>query len=73
MNDWWIWSEYEKKTKVHIEWEAVAQSAMAEKRSTLLASQDLPDGFWQYWVFTPVELAQYGSEGMFVPLDDKLN
>ena len=73
MNDWWLWSEYEKKTKVHIEWEAIAQSAMAEKKSTLMASGDLPDAFWQYFSFTPAELAQYGSEGLFISLDDKMD
>jgi len=73
MKDWWLWSEYEKRTNVHIEWDVVAQSAMNEKKSTLMASNDLPDAFWQFTAFTPAELAQYGSEGVFISLDDKLD
>ena len=67
----WMWQEYEKMTGVHVEWEEVSQAAMSERKSTMMASNELPDIFWQYFAFSGEELSVYGSQGVFVSLDDK--
>lgn len=69
----WLWEEYEKKSGVHIEWQEISQAAMVEKKSVLMASDDLPDAFWQFFAFSPEEVSMYGSQGVFVSLDDKLD
>lgn len=66
----WMWKEYEEMTGVQINWIEVPQSAMAEKKTTILASGELPDIFWQYFSFSPAEVYQYGAEGYFVALDE---
>ncbi len=71
--DQFLWQEYEKKTNVKIEWTEVPVVAMEERKSTMMASGDLPDIFYQYESFTNEEIALYGSQGIFITLDDKLD
>lgn len=71
MNDWWIWKEYETKTNIHINWTEISPTVAAERKATMIASNDLPDAFWQFTNITTPELYQYGSEGLFITLDDK--
>ncbi len=67
MNEWWIWEEYESMTGIHIDWMEIPSTAVAEQKTLLLTSDDMPDAFWQI-NFTTDELNRYGSEGTFVNL-----
>ncbi|MBP1916235.1 putative aldouronate transport system substrate-binding protein [Lederbergia galactosidilyticus] len=60
---------YEEKTNVHIEWEVIPTQNAEEKLNLILSSDDLPDVIMN----SPVTLSQlmiYGSQGMFLPLND---
>ncbi|WP_313886471.1 ABC transporter substrate-binding protein [Bacillus sp. SD088] len=60
---------YEEKTNVHIEWEVIPSQNAEEKLNLVLSSGDLPDVIMN----SPVTLSQlmiYGSQGMFLPLND---
>lgn len=70
MEDWWIWDAYEKMTNIHINWTEVPSSTASEKKTTIIASEDLPDFFWQFTTFSVPELYQYGSEGLFVAINE---
>lgn len=65
MNEWWIWEEYENMTGIHINWQEIPSTAVAEQKNLLMASADKPDAFWQIG-FTTDELNRYGSEGSVV-------
>lgn len=65
MNEWWIWEEYESMTGIHIDWQEIPGTAVAEQKTLLLTSNDKPDAFWQIG-FSTDELNRYGSEGTFV-------
>lgn len=62
--------EMEEKTNVHLEIEAVPQASYPEKKNLKLASGDLPDVFAGLFVVTPSDIVQYGSQGVFIPLED---
>ncbi|WP_281888790.1 ABC transporter substrate-binding protein [Paenibacillus sp. YYML68] len=59
----------EEKTNVHLEWETVPESNMKEKLNLTLASGSYPDIFLNMGV-TPAQLEIYGSQGVFLPLED---
>lgn len=65
MAEWWIWEEYESMTGIHINWQEIPSTAVAEQKTLLLTSSDMPDAFWQI-TFSTDELNRYGSEGIFV-------
>ena len=65
MNEWWIWEEYESMTGIHIDWQEIPSTAVAEQKTLLLTSNDKPDAFWQIG-FSTDELNRYGSGGTFV-------
>lgn len=70
----WLWQAYEDKTNIRVEWEEVSRVAMGEKKSLIMATpEELPDAFYQYEAFSPEEVALYGSQGIFISLDDKLD
>lgn len=57
-------------TNVHIEWILVPTDGYQEKRNLMLASGDYPD---MLGVNVPVdELIRYGSQGIFIPMQDLL-
>ena len=62
--------EMEEKTNVHLEIEAVPQASYPEKKNLKLASGDLPDAFVGLAAVTPSDIVQYGSQGVFIPLED---
>ena len=66
-NEWTIY--YEDKTNVHVDWELVPVTALAEKRGLLLASGDLPDVFFGAGVTREEEMI-YGPMGLFLPLNN---
>ena len=66
-NDLQIIQEIEAKTGIHIEW-IMAGSGLTEKRSVMLATDDLPDIIMKD--VTATELVTYGENGTFVPMQD---
>lgn len=63
---------YEEQTNVRLEWQVAAPDALDEARSLLLASGDYPDIFM--WAnVTPEEEVLYGSQGVFVALNDLID
>jgi putative aldouronate transport system substrate-binding protein len=67
-NDILVWKEYEKKTGIHIDWQAHTSADITEKRNLALASNQLPDIF--YRTKTPdSDVDKYGAEGSFIKLN----
>ena len=62
---------YEEKTGVHIDWIQVAGEQVGEKTNVALASGDYPEAFMQADI-NKVQLAIYGNQGIFVPLNDSI-
>ncbi|RED52721.1 ABC transporter substrate-binding protein [Cohnella phaseoli] len=60
---------YEEKTNVHIEWEVVPEQSMQEKLNLVLASEDYPDVIFGMNV-SPAQEMIYGTQGVFLPLND---
>ncbi|REF37197.1 extracellular solute-binding protein [Thermasporomyces composti] len=67
---------YEEITGVHIEWHVVAGEAGSSdamtKVNAMIASGDLPDAFMNI-DFSPAQQMLYGSQGLFVPLNDLID
>ena len=71
--DQFLWQEYERKTGVKVEWIEVPVTALEERKATMMAGGDLPDIFYQYEAFTAEEVALYGKQGFFIPLDQYMD
>lgn len=64
--------EYEDMTNVHIEWIEVSSADVEQRKNLLLSTnQDLPDIFLGANI-SPPQQAQYGSQGVLLPLNDVL-
>ncbi|GIP21107.1 ABC transporter substrate-binding protein [Paenibacillus sp. J22TS3] len=63
-----IFKRLEKSTNVHIDWENIPDTDYTEKKSLLLASDDLPDAFYAAG-FTDYELINFGKDGTIIPLE----
>lgn len=64
-----ILQEAEEATNVHIDWIGVsAGTSFDDRKGLMLATDDLPDIF--YCCVTDAELAKYGAEGAFIPMQD---
>jgi len=61
--------EVEDKTNVHIEFEDITGTAWKEKKGIKMASGDLPDAIMGTFAFTDIDLINYGSQGLFKPLE----
>lgn len=59
----------EEKTNVQIQWEVAPNKTADEKLNITLASGDYPDVIMGFAV-KPVQLALYGKDGVFLPLND---
>ena len=68
-NDMSLVQGWEKDTQIEIEWNLLAPEVYSEKRNLLLASNDLPDAFFNS-KFTDQEIVRYGSDGTLIPLED---
>ncbi|GHH97900.1 extracellular solute-binding protein [Neobacillus kokaensis] len=64
--------DFEKKTNVHINWDASSQGYL-EKKNLMFASGDLPDAFFGSGSLSSTDLIQYGTQGMLIPLQDMIN
>ncbi len=61
---------YEELTGVHIKWERAGQDA-SQRINLMLASQtDLPDAFMMSGGMSQEQQITYGSQGIFLPLND---
>lgn len=70
LSDNWFTKYFEEKTNVHIEWIRANMEEHWDKLNLVLASQsDLPEVFMS-WGITPSQQITYGSQGVFIPLND---
>ncbi|MDP4270643.1 MAG: extracellular solute-binding protein, partial [Bacteroidota bacterium] len=68
-----VWTEYEKMTNVHIDWETVPSNSIAERRNLVLSSgQNLPDAFYRC-NFGSKDVTKYAGEGLFLGLNDLID
>jgi putative aldouronate transport system substrate-binding protein len=67
-NEVYCFTEYEKKSNIHIEWTQAPNQGFAERKNVLLASGDYPDFFYRC-ALTVADQINYGSKGAFIPLN----
>ena len=60
---------FEEMTNVHIEWQAVPNNAVAQKKNLAFASGDLPDLFFPR-ILSQADEVKYGGLGLLIPLND---
>lgn len=58
----------EEKTNVHVQWDLVPEDDVQSKLNVMLASGDIPDII--FGAVNPSQLLLYGSQGLFLPLND---
>ena len=63
----WFSQWYEDKTNISVDWKLSPERN--QQLNLLLASNDLPEVIIKSWV-SPTQLALYGSQGVFLPLND---
>lgn len=68
-DDFEFWMNYEELTNIHVDWEQISSEAIEEQRNLVLVSGDYPDVFYNAG-FTNSDLFRYGSQGVFLPLND---
>lgn len=71
-NDWndiLIWNTYRDLTNIDVNWDLVSPDALEENRNLALGSGDLPDAFFLAQL-SNTDLLRYGSQGVFLPLND---
>jgi len=62
---------YEQQTNVHVEWILLPSGAEAlQKLNLMLSSGDFPDVIMGFYEITPAQQVLYGSQGIFIPLND---
>ena len=66
-----IMQELAKKCNINIEWNNIPDTDYATKKNLLVASGDLPDGFWNSQ-FTDSDLVTYGADGTIIPIGEDL-
>ncbi len=65
-----LFREISEKTNVLVEWDEIAGSAFAEKKSLIFASNDLPDAFWGEGMSDADILT---NQEFFIPLNDLID
>lgn len=60
----------EEKTNVHIQWDLVPEGDAQSKLNVMLSSGDIPDIIFPGGSINLSQLLLYGSQGIFVPLND---
>lgn len=68
-----FWKKLEEETNVHIEWITYLETEADEKFKLLIASGDYPDGFIGALGGTDNDIVTYGSEGIYIPLNDLID
>lgn len=64
-----VWQEYQKMTNIEVDFQLTPAESLAEKRNLILAGGEYPDAFHTARL-TPTDLMNYGSQGIFIPLND---
>ncbi|PLT44456.1 hypothetical protein B8V81_2887 [Paenibacillus pasadenensis] len=67
-----LWTDYEARTNIHVEWETVQKDVLKEKRNLLLAGGNYPELFFAS-AFPKTDVAKYGDQGVFLPLNDLID
>ncbi|GLX68896.1 ABC transporter substrate-binding protein [Paenibacillus glycanilyticus] len=67
--DMTFFKNLETQSNVHIDWNNIASDGYQEKKNLLLATDDLPDAFYNAQ-FSDYDLIKYGSEGTIIPLEN---
>lgn len=68
-----FWQKLEEETNVHIEWVTYLETEADEKFKLLMASGDYPDGFIGALGGSDNDIVTYGSEGIYIPLNDLID
>lgn len=71
-NNLLLWNTYKDMTKIDVDWTQVPGDSLAEKRNLALAGGDLPDVFYASSMPNS-DLLKYGSQGVFLPLNDLID
>lgn len=71
-NELLVYQEYEKMTGIKVEWTMIPLSVLTEKRNLLIVSGEYPDAFHSAR-FTEQDLMLYGSQGIFIPLNNLID
>jgi ABC-type glycerol-3-phosphate transport system substrate-binding protein len=58
----------EEKTNIHIDWQLVPEEEAEGRLNLMLASGEIPEMI--FGIVTPSQQALYGSQGLFLPLND---
>lgn len=58
----------ENTTKIHIEWNNMTNTALAERAPIMFAGDDLPDVFFKQYAVGAATAAKYGADGQLVDL-----
>ncbi|CAG7629929.1 hypothetical protein PAESOLCIP111_03150 [Paenibacillus solanacearum] len=67
-----VWKEYAKMTNVNVKFDLIPFDTLTEKRNLVLAGGDYPDVFYTAKL-TPADLTRYGSQGVFIRLNDLID
>lgn len=68
-----FWQKLEEETNIHIEWMTYLDTEAEEKFKLLMASGDYPDGFIGALGGNDNDVIAYGSEGIYIPLNDLID
>lgn len=68
-NDLYIWNEYRDRTGINVTWDGYLVDSLEEQRNLSLSGGKMPDAYWLA-NFPVTHLEAYGSQGVFVPLQD---
>ncbi|MFD0868644.1 extracellular solute-binding protein [Paenibacillus residui] len=71
-NETMLWQEYAKMTNINVDFQLVPFDNLTERRNLVLAGGDYPDAFHTARITTQ-DLAKYGSQGIFIPLNDLID
>ncbi|CAG7654935.1 extracellular solute-binding protein [Paenibacillus allorhizosphaerae] len=67
-----VWKEYAKMTNINVKFDLIPFDTLTEKRNLVLAGGDYPDVFYTAKL-TPADLTRYGSQGVFIKLNDLID
>jgi putative aldouronate transport system substrate-binding protein len=68
----YCFTEYEKKSNIHIEWITAPNQGFQERKNVLLASGDYPDFFYRCGL-TIADQINYGSRGALIALNNLID
>lgn len=66
------WKKYKEMTNIDVDFQLVPVDVLEEKRNLALTSGDLPDAFHTARL-SAVDVADYGSQGIFIKLNDLID